>query len=68
MVIVVTFDHNLVNSNSFFPDLDNVWFSYDQALISDVCDETEIAELKLKVPSSLLFSASIKFKIQFKYN
>jgi len=61
MVIVVAFDHNLVNS--FFPDLDNVWFSYDQALISDVCDETEIAELKLKVPSTLLFSASIKFEI-----
>jgi hypothetical protein len=31
----------------FFPDL--VWFAYDQALLLDVCDETQIAELKLKV-------------------
>ncbi|XP_020229424.2 uncharacterized protein LOC109810378, partial [Cajanus cajan] len=35
--------------NSFFVDLDNVWFAYDQTLILEVCDETQIAELRLKV-------------------
>ncbi|TKY56919.1 Biotin/lipoyl attachment domain-containing protein isoform 2 [Spatholobus suberectus] len=42
--------HDLLNS--FFLDLDNVWFAYDQALVLEVCDETQIAELRVKVGES----------------